>query len=146
VKRMTPLLVKAVPNNKRATLLFTAVNKGDIDLINSLIKSGVSVDVKDGDGLTPLMYAAFYGNIEMIKALLSHAKDLNAFAEVDGTTALMAATSTGKFDVVKLLLKAGAEVNQVNKAGKTAQMIAETEGYGEIVELFKRAKPNLSFS
>ncbi|MCS5710705.1 ankyrin repeat domain-containing protein [Candidatus Berkiella aquae] len=140
VKRMAPLLVKAVPNSKRTALFFNAVNNGDVDLINTLIKNGVSVDIKDGDGLTPLMYAAFYGNIEMTKALLAHTQEINAFVEVDGTTALIAAASAGKLEVVKLLLKAGADISLVNKQGKTAQEIAQDEGHDEIVTLLRSSK------
>ncbi|CAK7330781.1 unnamed protein product [Dovyalis caffra] len=65
------------------------------------------------DQRTPLMVAATYGSLDVLKLILEHTKaDVNLACGTDKTTALHCAASGGSInviDVVKLLLSAGAD-------------------------------------
>ncbi|KAF5747983.1 hypothetical protein HS088_TW05G00714 [Tripterygium wilfordii] len=70
---------------------------------------------------TPLMVAATYGSIDVIRLILSLSDaDVNLSCGLDGSTALHCAASGGAVnavDVVKLLLAAGADPNLVDANG-----------------------------
>ncbi|KAK0596409.1 hypothetical protein LWI29_015430 [Acer saccharum] len=70
---------------------------------------------------TPLMVAATYGSIDIIRLILSQSDaDVNRFSGNDNSTALHCAASGGAVnavDVVKLLLAAGADPNLVDANG-----------------------------
>ena len=70
---------------------------------------------------TPLMIAAKYGSIDVVKLILSQSEvDVNFSCGLDKSTALHCAASggsVGAVDVVKLLLQAGAEPNTTDAYG-----------------------------
>ncbi|XP_059651842.1 zinc finger CCCH domain-containing protein 30-like [Cornus florida] len=70
---------------------------------------------------TPLMVAAAYGSVDVLKLMLAQPKvDVNLSCGLDGSTALHCAASGGSVnsvDVVKLLLAAGADPNSVDANG-----------------------------
>ena len=47
-----------------------------------LLKNGAFVDIRDGNGGTPLITAAFMGNVKTVKVLLKHGADVNATSDV----------------------------------------------------------------
>lgn len=71
---------------------------------------------------TPLMVAAKYGSVDVVKRILSLSEvDVNLFCGPDKSTALHCAASggsVGAVDVVKLLLLAGAEPNATDAYGR----------------------------
>jgi len=67
------------------------------------------VDVRDGDGFTPLHHASYNGLMEMVSILLERGADVNAAAE-DGSRPLDWARSGGEKEVAELLVKRGGEV------------------------------------
>nr|GEW73386.1 zinc finger CCCH domain-containing protein 30-like [Tanacetum cinerariifolium] len=117
-----------------ATLLEHAANN-DIEGFTLLIESDPSVIDKVGlwygrqkgskqmvlEHRTPLMVAAMYGSIDVLKLILSKSKDnINRLCGVDKTTALHCAASGGSLDVVeavKMLLDAGADPNLIDVNG-----------------------------
>jgi ankyrin repeat protein len=52
------------------TGLHRAARKGNIDTITILQSKGVNLDAQDKDGVTALMYAAYYGHTECVKFLI----------------------------------------------------------------------------
>ncbi|KAL2483093.1 Zinc finger CCCH domain-containing protein 30 [Forsythia ovata] len=70
---------------------------------------------------TPLMVAATYGSIDVLKLIISLPEvDVNRPCSIDKTTALHCAASSGSVnavDAVKLLLEAGADPNQADAYG-----------------------------
>jgi len=72
---------------------------------------------------TPLMYAAFARNTEVIKLLLGKGADVNARDSGNGS-ALILAAAMGDPDTVKLLLEKGADAHVRNEYGYTALMCA----------------------
>ncbi|KAK3205280.1 hypothetical protein Dsin_019326 [Dipteronia sinensis] len=70
---------------------------------------------------TPLMVAATYGSVDVVKLILSFSKaDVNLSCGLDKSTALHCASSSGSInvvDVVKLLILAGADSNATDANG-----------------------------
>jgi ankyrin repeat protein len=90
------------------------------------------VNTKDNKGTTPLMYAAYAGSIESMKALLDAGADVNAKNGLDATALMWC---SGDKDKVRLLVGKGADVNAVSKMGRSALMLAaEHHGASAIVK------------
>ncbi|KAK4039275.1 ankyrin repeat domain-containing protein 17 [Parachaetomium inaequale] len=94
------------------------------------------VDVKDGDCMTPLSWAAEYGHEAVVKLLLDTGKvDVNAKDDY-GATVLMHAATNGEKAVVKLLLDTGkVDVNAKDHHRGTALRGAAANGEEAIVKL-----------
>ena len=83
--------------------------------IDDAIKNGANVNARDGNGRTPLMYAAWNNvNPEVITTLIEAGADVNV-ANKNGDTPLMYAAQLNGIDVpnhyaMRLLISAGADV------------------------------------
>jgi uncharacterized protein len=88
---------------------------------------------------TPLMLAAFRGDIVTVRALLMGGADVNA-RDKDGDTALMFAAYRGHTEIVSLLLDYGANVYARARNGWTAKRAAESGHTPHIVEMIKNAE------
>lgn len=89
------------------------------DLIKSnpaLLKSKVVVKESRNFIITPLIGAIFSGNIQNIKILLQHTKNINK-ADKEGYTAAHYAAMVSTHEVLNLFKKMGADFEQVNLAG-----------------------------
>ena len=51
-----------------------------------LLKNGAFVDIRGGDGGTPLITAAFFGHPKTVKVLLKHGADVNATNDLGGSS------------------------------------------------------------
>jgi len=77
----------------------------------------------DGGELTPLVYAARTGAIEVARVLLEEGGDVNQTTRY-GWTPLLAATQNRYYEMGKFLLEHGADVNIANKGGWTNLYLA----------------------
>lgn len=73
--------------NMYATPLVLAITKGDVSVVKKFIEYGVDVNEMT-NGKTPLMYAARYNNLEIVKLLLdkgakTNIKDSNNLTALD---------------------------------------------------------------
>ncbi|MGI8783978.1 MAG: ankyrin repeat domain-containing protein [Acidobacteriota bacterium] len=113
---------KAAAVDPKGAPLFRAIRGGDIGKVRALLAGDRSlVNVRDIDGVTPLMYAALYGTQECLRFLLDQGADPNARNSA-GVTALMWAV--GDVDKVRLLVSRGADVNAKSNEGKTPLSMA----------------------
>jgi ankyrin repeat protein len=78
-----------------------AIAKGDLDTVKKLVEYGEDVN-QVSQGMTPLMYAAKYNRVEIVKYLISQGAQVDAKSN-KGLTALKYAESTGAEAVVSLL-------------------------------------------
>ncbi|CAD7697377.1 unnamed protein product, partial [Ostreobium quekettii] len=120
-----------------------AARSGQIDVVQSLLKSGVHVDAKDENGATPLYIAARFGH-DKIAEVLINARATVDWMTVDGTTPLFIAAQKGEIDVVNLLLQRGANVHSTNKDGATALYIAVQNKHMEVVEALIKANADVN--
>jgi uncharacterized protein len=98
--------------------LFSAVDKGCLDLAKRLLEIGGSVEARDRLGAKPLAHAAAAGEPEIVALLLDHGAPIDAHS-LDGSTALSQAAEAGRLPVVRLLVERGAQVNQPGRTGIT---------------------------
>lgn len=111
----------AVDLNK---LLRMAAKEGDGGRCGALIKSGADVHKMGGSHRnTPLHYAARFGHLHCIHALLQGKADPN-MQNGDGRTALHWAAANGTASAVDMLVKGGANQRVRNKDGMTALELA----------------------
>jgi ankyrin repeat protein len=116
---------------KRASSALTAAAKADNSaIVKLLLAKGADADAADGEGYTPLSWAASNCNLPDVKMFLSKGANVNAantsggevkFGKIQliGLTPLMLAATFCAPDVVKTLLDAGAKVNAADIRGMT---------------------------
>ncbi len=115
----------------------SAVAENNVNLVKELVKQGASVDTTDEYDFTPLLFAAYNGNTEIVQILIDHKADLN-YGRYG--TPLIIAANRGHINIVKLLIKAGADLNKKECVEEhTALMDAAGKGYKEIVQLLVEA-------
>ncbi|KAJ2671019.1 hypothetical protein GGI25_005634 [Coemansia spiralis] len=88
----------------------TEMGQGDSDTVLQMLRGGVSVNVKDSVGRTPLHVACSCGNIEGVRLLIHMGADVNALDKIGNTPLTIAATSA-QTDIVIPLLEGGADPN-----------------------------------
>ncbi len=122
--------VEAIPG-----LIKEAAKKGDVEGMKALFEEGephgVTVDVQDESGYTPLYTSTMYGKEDTV------AECIKMGAQVDlennnGVTPLMAAARDGYTAIVQMLLEAGADVYQVDEFDRTADSVAAEKGFEEV--------------
>ncbi len=91
-----------------AAALFTAILKGRIAVVQSLLNQGVNVNVRTISGKTPLMAAAYKGYSDIVQMLLENGADVNA-KDGRGDSAVKIAIRGGYTRIVELLKKGGAK-------------------------------------
>ena len=84
-----------------ASPLSIAIWKGDLDVVKKLVEYGSDVNEKS-NGMNPLMVAARYNKVEIIKFLLSKGAILNAKDE-NGFTALKYAELSNAVEAIEVL-------------------------------------------
>ncbi|ROT75466.1 Ankyrin repeat family A protein 2 [Penaeus vannamei] len=85
--------------------------------------SDVDVDEVDGNGFSPIMWAASYGQLPTVRLLIQNRAKVDMEGE-DGETALLLSSANGHHEIVKLLISCGANPNHVDHMGNTALMYA----------------------
>ncbi|WP_434732011.1 ankyrin repeat domain-containing protein [Wolbachia endosymbiont of Zygogramma bicolorata] len=83
--------------------LFTAVNSFNTGIVESLLKNGVNVNIRDSDGKTLLRCTIERNYNHIVKMLLSHGVDINV-RDDDGMTPLDFAIGKGSKAIVDLFL------------------------------------------
>ena len=107
--------------------LVKAIKAGDVQAVRALVKSGVDVNAKSGDGSTPLLWAATNSSHE-IAGILIAAKAMVDIPNDYGVTPLLHASGIGDAAMVDLLLKAGASPSKAHPEGETPLMAAARSG------------------
>jgi len=105
-----------------------------VELVNLLLSYGASLDPKDEDGNTALIFAAENSNAEVVAALIRANPSINETNE-EGRTALMEAANADDVEMVRSLLAAGADVNLKDEDGDTAYDLTSSD---EIEKLLVR--------
>lgn len=105
---------------------FTAIRLGDVTKLKQLLRNHPEfANAENRDGLTPLGFAAHYGQVNAVKLLLENGADVNAVSHskidfIPSNTALHAAIAGERdVDVIKLLLSYHAKTNIFDSNGHT---------------------------
>ena len=120
------------------TLLRASAQRNYIGVL-AMLKGGVSPNVKNAPGNTPLIISASLGDTQSVRALLAYRADVNA-ANNDGNTAMLYAARYNHPETVLALLapltmQYRADVNMQNKKGETVLYWAAMKGYTPVVKI-----------
>jgi uncharacterized protein len=139
-----PFVTTEKAGNSPGRELQMATFKNDVQAIGTLLSQGVSPNVRDDYGYTPLMIAAKEGYAEAVSTLLNAGADPNV-RDRRGRTPLMAAIENGHNSIALLLLSRGARPNAQWEYGYTALIPAAGSGAVSVVNalLERGANPNI---
>ena len=107
--------------------LADALENGRRDAALELLAQGADVNAAQGDGTTPLHWAAYQLDTDLVQRLIATGASANT-ANRYGATPLGEAAKAANVEIVSLLLKSGAEVDAANADGETALMLAARTG------------------
>ncbi len=127
-ERVRYLLAHGADVNARfldgTTALTNATRFGFNDLVTVLIDGKADPNGTDISEWTPLMFAAWIDDPDIVRQLVKAGAKLE-LADTNGLTALGVAAQNGKAKALKALVGAGADVNRsIGKAGYTPLMLA----------------------
>eukprot|EP00752_Nemacystus_decipiens_P007693 g6876.t1 len=130
---MTSYLAGGGNVNKRSkegySILHLAAMRDQEAMVKLLLRKGADPDVHDnGEGLTPLMWAAQLGYAGVVTALLEEGADMEEEDRED-LTALHWAARLGQERVVLVLLEHGADVEAIDYDGNTPLIWATRGGH-----------------
>lgn len=125
-------------NKSKTSQLFKAIQKNNLKLIATLIKSGADLDMPaKGPGTIPLMACGFI--IANIKKLAALGADLNATSGSRKETSLHYALRWCNTDSCEALIALGADPTIKNKKGDSAIDVAYQDGHDDLYAAFIRA-------
>ncbi len=115
--------------------LVDLIRSGQREAVLAAITSPyVDVNTASPDGSTPLMWAVYNVDHEMVRALLKRGAKANVINRY-GDSALTEAVKVGDVELVRMLLDAGANADSPDQDGQTALMLASTIGSLPIAEM-----------
>jgi len=97
------------------TALFCAVEKGNLELVDLLLRSGANIHATDSQERSLLFYAV---NAEVCGKLLKKGVEIERKDE-NGMTALFHAVEKGNLEFVDLLLRSGANIHARDSQGRS---------------------------
>lgn len=116
--------------------LLGTCHKHQVKKTELLLKHGADPNVKDAQGLTPLMISLFGNWDRFIRPLVKYGADLNA-VDNHGRTALIIAAKLNNIGAVRELLRCGADPYLKDNDGRTAMELGRK--WWLVVEAFEAA-------
>jgi eukaryotic-like serine/threonine-protein kinase len=107
VDREEATVIEETVEPSNSEKFFSAAADGDLETLQSLLKSGVDVNLKNADGKTALMIATDNGSLEEVQLLLQQGANVNV-QDPEGRTPLAIAKQNEYSEIAELLTKAGA--------------------------------------
>lgn len=96
--------------------MLAAVEGGSLEVMKLVHEAGAPIDQPDEDGYTALMSAASRGELEIVRYLVEHGADVNAWSQ--GQNALADAARNGRTEVYEFLLPLAGEETRELAAGE----------------------------
>jgi serine/threonine-protein kinase len=124
-----------------ATPLLTAISKGDINQVRSLLDGGANVNEAGHDGVTPLIAAVAHERLDAAQLLIEHGADVD-LADLSRNTPLMVAADASPeikdpAPLIRLLLKHGAKRGLKDSQGRIAFQRAVRSKNAAAVQLLR---------
>ncbi|KFZ00411.1 hypothetical protein V500_01061 [Pseudogymnoascus sp. VKM F-4518 (FW-2643)] len=126
--------VSGYSQTRPMTGLHLAAYFGLKDAVNSYLETGLSAQLKDSSGRTPLSWAAEKGHEAAAELLLDKGAKVDA-KDKFGHTPLSWAAQNGHEAVAELLLDKGAKVDAKDKSGQTPLSLAAVKWHEAVAEL-----------
>jgi len=105
------------------TYLFWAASKGNLPVMEYLLKKGAKVDLQDSHGYSPLTFAAVGGqaNTKVYDLLIANGANIKTDLNHDGANALLIASANDKdFALTNYFVSKGLSLSSTDAAGNTA--------------------------
>jgi ankyrin repeat protein len=116
-----------VASAKAGPALADRIQAGDRRAALAMIAAGADVNQAQADGTTPLHWAAYKVDRELVNALLRKGARANVINRY-GATPLAEAVKIADAELVAMLVEAGADANVANEDGQTPLMLAARTG------------------
>jgi uncharacterized protein len=107
------------------------------------IAGGTDVNAAQGDGTTPLHWAVYKVDADLVAALLKRGAKADVVNRY-GSSPLAEAVKIGNAALVKTLLDAGASVESPNQDGETALLLAARVGATDVAKLLVERGANVN--
>lgn len=104
---------------------------GDAARLLPLIDQGAPVDMRESDGNSLLMLAAYHGHAELVEELARRGADVD-LANDRGQTPLAGAVFKGFEDVVRVLLDAGADPDRGTPSARESAVFFGRQSIGAL--------------
>ena len=127
----------AQSGNLPNSLLADRIEAGDRKTALEMLAKNAPVSIAQPDGTTPLHWAVYRVDEELVKALLARGAKANV-ANAYGSSPLSEAVRVANVNLVGMLLEAGADANRANQDGETPVMLAARTGAVKIAEILVR--------
>ncbi len=121
--------------------LFKVVCTGKFDLCKYLLKKGANPNIRDANGITPLIFSCSLYNIDITEELLKYNVNID-FQANDGTNALMWALFKRDLEAVEFLLKNNADVDITNSNNMSPLHYAVNDDDLRAVSLLLKYNPD----
>ncbi len=122
-------------DNAEDNRLIHGVLTNNVQIIKDSLQKGANVNIHEKiNGNTPLILAAFYDHVEILKLLINSGANIHARCN-EKNTALIKAAWNGSTESLKVLLEFNADVNAKEIAGMNSLMIASFWGHLGIIKL-----------
>jgi len=115
-------------NSVGASTLDAAARKGQLVIVDELLRAGADVNSANDAGTTALMVAIVYNHLDVARRLIQGGARINA-QDDRGATALMLTARYRRLEIAQLLLDAGADGRIHDDSGKTAAAWAPDGGH-----------------
>jgi len=120
------------------------IRAGNRDAVLAAITSpDLDVNAADPDGSTPLLWATYKVDRELVRALLKAGAKANVTNHF-GASPIGEAAKLGDADIARALLDAGADPDSPNQDGQTALMLTANVGAPQVAELLIRKGANVN--
>jgi len=119
------------------------IQAGHRDAALKMIAAGADVNAAQGDGTTPLHWAAYKIDADLVKALLQRGAKPDVINNY-GSSPLAEAVKVANAGLVKMLLDAGSNVEVPNQEDQTALMLAARAGSLDVADLLVRHGANVN--
>lgn len=120
--------------------LFDDLNKGDIESMKKTLSNIKDINITNSNSCSPIMVAAYNGDLPAIKLLVKAGADVNAQNQ-KGTSVLMYsksfASTSGNLEGLKYLIENGALINHKDKYNKSLLAYAHDEGNSVVIQFLE---------
>ena len=121
------------------TRLADQLMQGNSTAARPLIEQKAGINQAQGDGMTPLHWAAYHDDLDTANLLLKAGANPNAETRINAITPLFMACTNGNAKMIAALLHAGANAKSAKPNGTTALMIAASSGNLDAVKTLYEA-------
>jgi ankyrin repeat protein len=121
-----------VRDTDQSTALGEAAIAGQLGAVRLLLDRGA--DPSLSTGITPLMHAAMYGHVSVVRELVTRGAALNAAHPATGATAFHAACAENQPESVAALVELGCDIEIKTPNGMVGKQAAEAMGHVAVLE------------